>query len=143
MNQSNSQEAARQAREAAEQREQQKKLQILEITGGLTPQQHADRLGTLRAKLIEPNAFKVGDLITPKDGLSDFNVPQPGYPVIVHEILDPPLVDLKIESITDTRFRRVYDMVVLVWRNSQQGGTAIPFHIQSERFEPWNPEKQA
>lgn len=110
--------------------EQQKKMQA--ITGGLTPDQYAEKLLMMRAKLTQRHAFNVGDLITPKKDLNDFNIPYMGYPVVVDEILETPIIDPQPLP-QHSRFQRKYDMVVLAWIE----GTLLPFYTEKCRFEPW------
>ena len=53
-----------------------------------------DRLKQLAASLTEPQpAFKVGDLITWKDGLRNKKEPQQGHVAVVTEVLKEPVLD--------------------------------------------------
>lgn len=133
-------EAARRAFNEAQEKDAAKKAIHDQMTGGLTPQQMCDRIGELHRLLQLKFGFKKGDLITPKEGLNDFNVPQPGYPVIVHEVLANPVIDENQKDPTHNRFHRQYDIVIMAWIN----GAFMPFHAESARFKPWEvPEEKS
>lgn len=109
----------------------------MKFTGGLTPGQTSEVISKMREKLLEKNLFTEGQLIMAKPGLADFNIPAPGYPVIVHQILKEPVLDGKGENPTNTRCNRAYDMVVMAFLN----GSIVPFHVESSRFEPYKEAK--
>lgn len=124
--------AASKARQMAEQEQAMKEARQKALTSDMSPTQHAEKIVEIFKKLGEKHSFKVGDIITPKEGCNDFMFPVVGYPVIVHKILEKPVVATDT-NVTSSSYGREYDMIVLGLHN----GTVLPFHIQSDRFEPY------
>lgn len=84
------------------------------------------------ALLSEKYEFKIGDLVTWKQGLSSRDVPKSGHPAIVTRVYDTPIYDGEKNS-GNAHFREPLDIVCGV----MMGEYFVEYHLDSRRLCLW------
>lgn len=90
-----------------------------------------NRLRTLLDSLLEPEEFRVGDIVVWRNGLKNRAYPDYGVPAIVVEVLNPPLLDPTTDS-GSVYFREPLNLRLGI---ADEGGDFITFLYDGRRFE--------
>ncbi len=86
--------------------------------------------------LSQRHAFAPGDRVTWKPGLKNKRFPRYGYPAVVIEVLESPLLDAEDEA-GSPYFREPLDLVLGVIAEDGPGrGDLLLYHYDSRRFQP-------
>lgn len=105
------------------------KLALKEGGGGVNNK--INRLKTLLDSLLKPEEFKVGDIVVWRNGLKNRKFPDYGEPVIVVEVLTPPLVD----ETNDSGSTYYKEPLSLKLGTISDEGDLITFLYDGRRFE--------
>lgn len=89
------------------------------------------RLRALLNSLLEPDTFRVGDIVVWRNGLKNRTYPDYGTPAIVVEVLSPPLIDA-IDDSGSAYFRESLNLRLGV---IDERGDFLTFVYDGRRFE--------
>lgn len=89
------------------------------------------RLRALLDSLLEPDVFRVGDIVVWRNGLKNRTYPDYGTPAIVVEVLSPPLIDT-IDDSGSAYFRESLNLRLGV---IDERGDFLTFVYDGRRFE--------
>lgn len=93
-------------------------------------------------RLRHRHTFAPGDLVSWKPGLRNRRFPRYGRPAVVVEVLAQPVLDDAKDS-GDAYFREPLDIVLGMFiEKGPQRGDFLTWHVDSRRFQPWQPEEQ-
>jgi hypothetical protein len=90
-------------------------------------------LKELVERFLEPSVFKVGDLIKWKVGLKNRRLPDYGVPMVVVEVIDPPVIDESRE--TASQYYREHLDIRGAFLDEE--GELLTYHFEARRFEPF------
>jgi len=113
-----------------------KVLSALLNEAGLEPQYDANYTQNLRKvyqKLLEPNEFKVGELVKWKAGLKNKKRPYPNQPAIVVQLLEKP--DQVDEEAGSPYYREPLDIVLGLFDDDDE---FLMYYYDKRRFEPYS-----
>jgi len=95
----------------------------------------AERLSEMRERLFAEAELHPGMLVQWKPGLQNRRFPAYGEPVIVMDVIAPPIYDSKQDSFSPS-YREPITMAGLV---RAPGGDFEVYHFDGRRFEEWKP----
>jgi hypothetical protein len=84
-------------------------------------------------KLLEPNEFKVGELVKWKDGLKNKKRPYPNQPAIVVQLLEKP--DQVNEEAGSPYYREPLDIILGLFDDDDE---FLMYYYDKRRFEPYS-----
>lgn len=106
---------------------------MTESTKNCTPEERIDLLRKRLADLQNKHNFKPGDLITWKEGMRFKKFPEEGYPAIVIEVLDEPIMDTHSEP-SGPYYREMFDIIFGI---CDDDGDFVTYYGGSRCYRPW------
>lgn len=101
-----------------------------------TPDMQARRLVDSFKDLQKQHSFSPGDLVEKKPGIGGgIRYPEPGYPAVVTEVIDPPLRDDE-HGLNSSMFGVGLDLRIMAIVD----GEAVAFVVPSHIFQPYSGE---